>query len=102
MHADHSSICKFESEDDDDYRLVWQEIQALVDDAVENSVQLKLAVHFTELGFLNSLDNTPGLLATVTALKMILDFLESPLLWRRTRFVFLRDRRAFWFYDVSR
>jgi hypothetical protein len=42
MHADHSSICKFEKEDGDDYRLVWQEIQALVEDAVKNSERLKL------------------------------------------------------------
>ncbi len=42
VHADHSSICKFEKEDGDDYRLVWQEIQALVEDAVKNSERLKL------------------------------------------------------------
>lgn len=44
MHADHSSICKFEDENGQDYRPVWQEIQALAEDAIlaaENAERLR-------------------------------------------------------------
>jgi len=41
MHADHSNICKFEDEDGQDFRPVWQEIQALIEAATKNAEQLK-------------------------------------------------------------
>jgi hypothetical protein len=47
MHADHSNICKFADEDGQDYRPVWQEVQALVEDAVlavENAERLQSLV----------------------------------------------------------
>jgi hypothetical protein len=41
LDADHSTICKFESETSDNYRIVLPEIQALVEDAVKNANMLK-------------------------------------------------------------
>jgi hypothetical protein len=41
MNADHSNICKFESEEGEDFRPVWQEIQALAEAAVKNVEQLR-------------------------------------------------------------
>lgn len=41
LHADHSNICKFKDEDGEDFRPVWQEIQALVEDAVKHAAQLR-------------------------------------------------------------
>ncbi|TVY82002.1 Protein SERAC1 [Lachnellula suecica] len=40
MHADHSNICKFEDENGEDFRPVWQAIQGLVEAAVKNAEQL--------------------------------------------------------------
>jgi hypothetical protein len=41
MHANHSNICKFEDENGEDFRPVWQAIQGMVEAAVKNAEQLK-------------------------------------------------------------